>query len=887
MHDPVRVDLSEDRVDVDWIQNVAYVLRPEEPRTRSLLAVLEAEDPVCAIIFCNTRSDTEAATEGFSTTRVGVCPTGLGDDILSSVRTDEGTMKRVHAWTVAAGVLLAAAPLWAGPVGECSPYGANAHIPDEATLEALADAGIAWVRMDFNWFMIEPKKGEFHFEVLDQAVDQARSRGINVFATLGYSPKWAVAAPGCQDGTSDPCMTKPPANITDWSDFVFATVSHFKGRVRHWGMWNEPNLKAFFEGTLDDYVDRILVPGAQAVRWADPSALVLGPELAGLGDSSQWNGENGSCVFGVCTFNGWEIDLAQVLERAGSSIDIITHHFYKKNATALMEAVLDGEYDSLIGLVKTHSSLKEIVEKYYPNKDVWLTEYGWETPAYGGWSGGGSVSEANQAAYHVAFLDARERVVTGTWDASDNDPWPNLSRVFLYDARDSVVDGHLYAFGILRVDGTPKPAWAAIRDFIAAHPPSCPPQPPAFQTLPVIALEQGSAAPRAVDLWLYTLDPDTPVHDLMYTLVDAGDPGAGVVIEDAHFLSAYPDPAFQGFTVGRVRADDGQFQAEADFGVSVKPVVLKTYEAAWLGPTLDGDLSEWGGVAQVQLVIEKDWVGLDTGLPAGPTDLAANGRITWDESHLYLAFEVTDNTHVANEPAETLWLGDSVQFALDLGGERTPGAYDDVNDWEVGVALAAGGVLIHCFHAPAGAGHCPVQAYVLRKGNRTSYEVAFLLGEMPPKSFGMTFLANENDGSGREGFLQWTPGIGLSKDPSRFAVVTRVGGPPPEVAPEVPPDLAEPEEEGLWETPGDEPGPAETPGEEASPVLEPAAEEGPGADAAVDTPPEASEPGGTEGPAASGGGCGCGQSGRPPVGEALLFLAAFALHRTRRWSWRP
>lgn len=59
MRDPMRVDLSEDRVDVDRIANVAYALRPDETRLRSLVAVLEAEDPTCAIIFCNTRADTE------------------------------------------------------------------------------------------------------------------------------------------------------------------------------------------------------------------------------------------------------------------------------------------------------------------------------------------------------------------------------------------------------------------------------------------------------------------------------------------------------------------------------------------------------------------------------------------------------------------------------------------------------------------------------------------------------------------------------------------------------------------------------------------------------------------------------------------------------------
>jgi len=773
-------------------------------------------------------------------------------------------------------------PARALTAADCSPYGVNAHIPDEATLDALVAAGLGWVRMDFNWYEIEPSKGEFQFGALDQAVNAARARGLFVFATLAYSPKWAVADATCDDGTANPCRTKPPADPADWEAFVLATVKHFKDRVHHWGMWNEPNLSMFFDGTLDEYVDRILVPGAQAVKWEDPGAFVLGPELAGVTDGSQWNGDKGNCVLGLCTFNGWELDLAQVLDKAGSSLDIVTHHFYKGNATRLMEAILDGEYDSLIGLVKTHSSLKEILEQHAPTKEVWLTEYGWETPAYGGYSGGGSVSEADQAAYHTAFLLARQQVVAGAWDASDQDPWTNLTRVFLYDARDSVVDGHLYAFGILRVDGSPKPAWQAIRDFIAANPPSCPPSPPSFKTLPLISLDQGTQAVKAVDLWDYTEDLDTPLENLSYSILDAGDPSAGVALEEGHYLSVVPDKAYFGFTQGRVQVSDGQFTAAADFGVSVKPVQPKTYQAVWMRPIVDGDLSEWGGVAQVSVSVEKNWVSLDAGVPAGPMDLSANMRMTWDESHLYFAFEVTDNTHWNSEPAATLWLGDSVQFALDLGNEQTVGEYDDLNDWEVGVALSGEDTLTFCFHAPSGADGCPVTAAVRRKGNKTSYEAAFSVDTAPPGPFGMTFLVNENDGAGREGFLEWTPGIGLAKDPSRFAQVSLVGGPPPDpgpVADEAAVDVPEVVSEVVEPA-----GEAQEP-DQAAPDLSPAPD--PGRDeraevsdsvAAEDTPSIA-DPGAAT---AAAGGCGCNQSGGFPAGETLLFLGALWLVRVSR-----
>lgn len=769
--------------------------------------------------------------------------------------------------------LLAAVSVRAGPKQECSAYGVNAHVPDAQTLSLIAEAGFGWVRLDFNWFEIEPSKGVFVFEPLDQAVDEAVSRGLSVFATLAYSPKWAVADQTCDNASSNPCMTKPPANSADWMDFVLATVKHFKGRVKYWGMWNEPNLKAFFEGSLDDYVQKILVPGAQAVKWEDPAAFVLGPELAGVTSSSQWNGDKGSCVLGVCTFNGWEIDLAQILDKAGSSIDIITHHFYKNSPDELMAAIIDGEFDPLLGLVKTHSSLKEIVAKYAASKEVWLTEYGWETQGYGGYSGGGSLSESVQAQYHVQFLESHLEVVNGTWPQSENDPWPNLTKVFIYDARDSVAGGRLWAFGLLRVDGTPKPAFDAVKSFIADHPTKCPPGPPVLANLPLITLEQGSKVEKAIDLWQYTDDPDTPVEDLVFSLVDPGNEAAGIVLEEGRFISVYPDKSFFGFTKAKIRVEDGLFSVEGECGVSVKPVLKKTYEAVWLKPNIDGDLTEWSGVAQMQLVLEKDWVALDSSVPAGPTDLGANGRVAWDETALYFAFEVVDNVHVANEPAETLWKADSVQIAIDLGNDKTEGEYDD-NDWEIGAALAGDEVQVFCFWMPAGAAECPAQAAAKRKGNKTSYEIAFPTYGMPPEIFGFSFLVNENDGYGREGFLQWTPGIGISKDPSKFGTVYRVGSPVPDVA--VAEDRISVADEAMElameEWVSEETAVASDLGfVDADEVSIEPQELSVGEDAAA-----------VAEPAKGKGGCGCRASAGPPLGETLLFVFAVGALLSRR-----
>ena len=63
--------------------------------------------------------------------------------------------------------------------------------------------------------------------------------------------------------------------------------------VTHYGIWNEPNLDGFFEGTVQEYVDTILLPGAAAVRTGCQAAgyddcLVLGPDLAHVGEADDY-----------------------------------------------------------------------------------------------------------------------------------------------------------------------------------------------------------------------------------------------------------------------------------------------------------------------------------------------------------------------------------------------------------------------------------------------------------------------------------------------------------------------------------------------------------------------------------------------------------------------
>jgi hypothetical protein len=97
----------------------------------------------------------------------------------------------------AAGSALAADP--------ALPYGINAHLPSSAQLDRVAAAGIAWIRVDFNWFMMEPARGVYDWTTADAVVSDARARGLNVYATLADAPAWATGGAGSMQ-----CSIRPP-----------------------------------------------------------------------------------------------------------------------------------------------------------------------------------------------------------------------------------------------------------------------------------------------------------------------------------------------------------------------------------------------------------------------------------------------------------------------------------------------------------------------------------------------------------------------------------------------------------------------------------------------------------------------------------------------------
>ena len=68
--------------------------------------------------------------------------------------------------------------------------GMNTHVPSQALVDACVDLGVSWIRVDANWFQMEPSENHYDLGYMDAVVSRANAGGLQVFMTLSYSPAW-------------------------------------------------------------------------------------------------------------------------------------------------------------------------------------------------------------------------------------------------------------------------------------------------------------------------------------------------------------------------------------------------------------------------------------------------------------------------------------------------------------------------------------------------------------------------------------------------------------------------------------------------------------------------------------------------------------------------
>ena len=135
----------------------------------------------------------------------------------------------------------------------------------------LEPLGIKTIRLQAGWAKTEQTKGVLDFAWLDEIVDYAVAHGLNVLLELGYgNPAYGEGGGGKLLGAEYPTSDEAWAA---WDRWVDAITTRYKGKVRDYAMWNEPDIGIRYtpKGRIKLTKDQIHTPAqiaAQNVRTA-------------------------------------------------------------------------------------------------------------------------------------------------------------------------------------------------------------------------------------------------------------------------------------------------------------------------------------------------------------------------------------------------------------------------------------------------------------------------------------------------------------------------------------------------------------------------------------------------------------------------------------------
>ena len=109
----------------------------------------------------------------------------------------------------------------------------------EAYCAYLVPLGIRSIRLQGGWAKCEREKGKYDFAWLDRPVDFALAHGLNPVLETDYGNPIYAGGGGRDLAAGFPSSEE---GLAAWDRWVDALTTHFRGRVRDWAMWNEPDI---------------------------------------------------------------------------------------------------------------------------------------------------------------------------------------------------------------------------------------------------------------------------------------------------------------------------------------------------------------------------------------------------------------------------------------------------------------------------------------------------------------------------------------------------------------------------------------------------------------------------------------------------------------------
>jgi polysaccharide biosynthesis protein PslG len=315
----------------------------------------------------------------------------------------------------------------------------------DTELAGIAKIGVGWIRIDISWADIQPNNSsKYDWNQLDQIVESAQDNKLHILGTIAYTPAWA-SPKSCKGDQK--CA---PASDTQFANFAGAVAKRYGSKgVQDFEIWNEPNLETFWKPFPSASAYTAMLKDTYiAIKQNDPSAFVISGGLGDLDNSSS-------------SIPQIEYLTEMYADGAKNYFDAVGFHPYSFPALPSYTATWSGwsMIDSLPDSIRS-----EMIANGDGNKQIWITEYGAPT------NGPGAIATPTNFNFengpdHVNEALQAEMLSEATSEYKIT-PW--LGQFFWYSYKDlsPSTSSNENFFGLLRYDGSPKPAYYAYQKAI-------------------------------------------------------------------------------------------------------------------------------------------------------------------------------------------------------------------------------------------------------------------------------------------------------------------------------------------------------------------------------------------------------------------------------------
>lgn len=607
----------------------------------------------------------------------------------------------------------------------------------EEMCRLMKELGCDLTRIELRWTLVERERGVYDWSEYDRLVDLLISYDIEPMFMMYCAPEWAMVGP---PEDKDLFIRLEMENLytvvwprteykPEFARFIETAASRFKGRVRLFEYWNEP------DGMAGPTVLRDEEGKATSIRFGGDPILyadwlrVMYPAL------KRGNPDAVLCVGSLTNVDGRFIE-AVYASGCGDMIDAVSVHPYAH----------DGVRADFI------DNVRQVMTRYGDwEKPIWLTEFGWSCQ-----NDPESDSAKHQAnVIRKVFSRIEER-------------FPFVSQAYFFTLnnwRDVEHDPQREnGFGIVNYYLKKKPGFEAMKEVMKEGRKPVRRDRPACVTVtgPGVPIDVAPDEPLTIDLTSHnpfddpaearvTLDMPWNHKETTRSVMFTASPGAMRVPLEPISLSSLPPGSYE-------------------LGVNVPEFpphtlnVTVPYEAEYLStsPLLKrgrGD-SDSRPTSWIQGEGFRAWFG-------------------WDDENLYFACDVDDDEHHQTIYGSEMWNQDSVQLAIDPLRDGVRGAGFRPDDSEYIFALTGLGPIAWrtATIEPRHVGRVRSGSLDITRDETTArYRVAIPWMDISPyhpeagSVLGVSILVNDWK-DGEHSTHNWGGGIAERKEPYRYAAV--------------------------------------------------------------------------------------------------------------------